>query len=113
MLRVSSESRNESVDLNALMQGGVDSGIAAGAELIAFAEAIVRRDPIRIEHARTQLLAVASVAQMIEAAGVASNFQRMVRIANGTGIGLGHAEDPTADLRASLGIDQFRHHDLE
>ena len=111
MLRASSESHEEVVDLNALMQGDVDSGITFGAELVAFAEAIVSRDSSAIEKARNQLLATASVIQMIEAAGVASNFQRMVRIANATGIGLGRAEQPTADLRASLGIDRFRHHD--
>ncbi len=111
MLRASSESHEESVDLSAVMQGDVDSGITFGTELVAFAEAIVGRDSVAIEMARNQLLAVASATQMIEAAGITSNFQRMVRIANSTGIGLGHAEQPTADLRASLGIDRFRHHD--
>ena len=44
---------------------------------------------------------------MIDAAGVASHFQRMVRIADATGITLGDVEAVTADLRSELGIDAF------
>jgi len=48
---------------------------------------------------------------VVDAAGVISNFQRMVRIADATGIGLGVFEVPSADMREALGINAFRHHD--
>ncbi len=111
MLRASSESHSETVDLNAVMEGGVDSGIVNGRELVAFAEAIVAREANGVARAREQLLKVVNEAQMIDAAAIASNFQRMVRIANATGIGLGRAELATEELRESLGINAFRHHD--
>ena len=113
MLRASSESHSETVDLSAIMSGEVDSGIEHGAELVGFAETVVAREPAAIESARRQLLDAAGAPAMLDAAGVVSNFQRMVRIANATGIGLGHAQQSTADLRASLGIDRFRHDDAE
>lgn len=113
MLRASSESHSETVDLTAIMSGDVDSGIEHGAELVGFAETVVAREPAAIESARQRLLEAAGVPAMLDAAGVVSNFQRMVRIANATGIGLGHAQQSTADLRASLGINKFRHNEVE
>ena len=45
---------------------------------------------------------------MIDAAGIIANFQRMVRIADGTGIPL---DEPVAmmtqDLRSDLGINKY------
>ena len=41
MLRASVEANSETVDLNAIVDGSVSSGIEHGAELTAFAEALV------------------------------------------------------------------------
>lgn len=108
MLRASSEEHSERVDLHSLMESDVDSGIENGAELVAFAEAVVARDVLRVARSRDRLLKSLGSEKMIDAAGVVSNFQRMVRIANATGIGLGQAEQPTAALRKTLGINAFR-----
>ena len=44
---------------------------------------------------------------MVDAAGVASNFERMVRIADATGIELGAAlEGLTANVRTVLSLDR-------
>ena len=44
---------------------------------------------------------------MVDAAGVASNFERMVRIADSTGIELGDLlEQATADVRTVLGLER-------
>jgi hypothetical protein len=111
MLRASSQQNDETVDVSAVMDGNVVSGIEHGRELVAFAEAVVARDTSAITLARDGLVGVAGVPVMVDAAGVISNFQRMVRIADATGIGLGSFEAPTAELRESLGIETFRHHD--
>ena len=43
---------------------------------------------------------------MVDAAGVVSNFERMVRIADATGIELGaFLSEQTADARQSLGLE--------
>ena len=44
---------------------------------------------------------------MVDAAGVASNFERMVRIADSTGIELGDLlEQASADVRTALGLER-------
>jgi len=97
------------VDLGAVTGGDTaNSGVPHAAELVRFAEAIVGGDDAEITPAREALRAVVGDAAMIDAAGVAGNFQRMVRIADGTGIPL---DTPvklvSADLREELGIDAF------
>ena len=108
MLRASSEKHEQSVKLDAVMHGGSGGDIQWGAELAQFAEAVVRSDVQRRAEARQALVGVAGAQVMIDAAGIASNFQRMVRIADSTGISLGDFEQPTASLRAELGIDAFK-----
>ena len=55
---------------------------------MAFAEALVGDDDAPLTHARQAVLVGLSPAAMVDAAGVASNFERMVRIADATGIEL-------------------------
>jgi len=112
MLRASSETHEQSINLNAIMDGGNSGEIEHGPELTAFAEAVVGADAALITQTRSALVNAAGDEAMIDAAGIASNFQRMVRIADSTGITLGDFEQPTATIRESLGINEFRiHHD--
>ncbi len=53
------------------------------------------------------MTAALGAAAMVDAAGVASNFERMVRIADATGIELGdQLEQSSADVRATLGLER-------
>ena len=108
MLRASSETHQQSINLDAIMDGSDVGDIEHGTELSAFAEAIVSRDRIQIASTRDALVACAGDKAMVDAAGVASNFQRMVRIADATGITLGDFEQPTSSIRESLGINEFK-----
>jgi hypothetical protein len=106
MLRASSQTHEETVNLHAIRDAAHDSGIPHGAELLEFAEAVVAGEDDRMDQARDALVDAMGAAAMVDAAGVASNFQRMVRIADATRIPLGEPfESATADLRAELGID--------
>lgn len=109
LLRVSSEMRAERVDLHAVTGGeAVASGVVGGEALCAFADASVARDPVAIAAARERLRGELGDAAMVDAAAVIGNFERMVRIADGTGIPLDRAAAlTTADMRADLGIDDF------
>ncbi len=107
MLRESSQTHEQSINLNAIMQGGDAGGIEHATTLTAFAEAIVQRQPGVIEKARNDLIRVAGDEVMIDTAGVASNFERMVRIADSTGIIVGPLDAATEALQQTLGIDQF------
>lgn len=58
--------------------------------------------------ARTRLLEELGPEALVDAAGVASNFERMVRIADSTGIPLdGFLDERTVDMRAELKLTKF------
>ena len=60
-----------------------------------------------LAQARADVTAALGPAAMVDAAGVASNFERMVRIADATGIELGdQLEQFSADVRATLGLER-------
>jgi hypothetical protein len=96
------------VKLDAIRRGGDCAGVAHGAELIAFAEALVAHDEPALATARAALVGAMGAAATVDAAGVASNFERMVRIADGTGITLdGPMARASDELRAELGLQEF------
>jgi hypothetical protein len=66
----------------------VPSGVAHGEQLLAFADALVGEDGAALDGAREALVAAIGAGGLVDAAAVASNFERMVRIADGTGIPL-------------------------
>ena len=88
MLRASSLTNNTEVDLQCINgdQESATRGLEFGSELLAFAESIANRDTAQIEATRQALLDVAGPRVVVDAAGVAANFQRMVRIADAIGI---------------------------
>ena len=110
MLRVSAKLAGDTVDLTALTGAceGKDAGVKHGALLLAFAEAVMSRDSATLTMARDALEQASSAGIVIEAAGVAANFQRMVRIADATGIPV---DDMTSELgttiREELGLYAF------
>ena len=78
-----------------------------GPELVAFAEAIVQGDEETRARTRAAVIEALGPEAMVDAAGVASNFERMVRIADATGIELGDLlEQVTADVRDTLGLER-------
>ena len=82
------------------------SGVEHGALLLRFAEAVVGDDDALLEGTRRKLVEASDEATMIDAAAVASNFQRMVRIASSTGIPLGNTlEANSAEIRRQLQLD--------
>ena len=109
MLRESSKFTGSEVDLNVITSGReVESGVPAAAELVNFAEAALTQETDTISAARSDLEREIGTQGMIDAAAVIANFQRMVRIADGTGIPL---DAPmamvTEEMRDALGINEF------
>ena len=83
-------------------------GIEFGAELMRFAEAVARRDPMALPAARAALLQSAGPAVLVDAAGVAASFQRMVRIADSIGIPVDNLDsDLSREVRAALRLERF------
>ena len=105
---MSSELEGTTVDLHAVTDGKSRSGVEHGERLVAFAEAAVAGSDAELDTARQALLEAVGPAKLVDAAAVIGNFQRMVRIADSTGIPL---DTPvaalSADVREDLGIDEF------
>ena len=98
MLRVSALTTSTEIDLQAI-NGDAESaavGIEFGVELMRFAESVATGERDAVRRRRQQLLDAAGPAVLVDAAGVAANFQRMVRIADATGI-------PVDDMTTELG----------
>ena len=98
------------VDVTAVVDpsAAAESGIPNAVALIAFSDAVVGNDEIELEQARASLLEAVGFEGLVDAAGVAGNFQRMVRIADGTGIPLdAPMRALTADLRRDLAINDY------
>lgn len=111
MLRVSVEMNGGEVDLNAVTKPGEAAGdfVEGAAELLAFADAMVGGDDAEVKRCRDALIERLGPEQFVEAAAVVANFQRMVRIADSTGIPLdGIVMAMSDDFRGELGIDDFR-----
>ena len=109
LLRASSELQGEKADLHAVTEGsGVPSGVRDDDVLLPFAEAAVGRDAQALASSREALVKRLGDAALVDTACIVANFQRMVRIADGTGIPL---DTPLAlvsvDLRSELGIDAY------
>jgi hypothetical protein len=84
------------------------SGVAFAEELIAFVDAAVGDDRDATAGARNALREAAGPEALVDAAAVAANFQRMVRIADGSGIPLDTPlELLSASVREDLALDAF------
>lgn len=109
MLRVSALYNETEVDLQAV-NGDAESaavGVEFGPELMRFAESLASRDD-DLERHRAVLLETAGPAVLVDAAGVAANFQRMVRIADAIGIPVDERFGEMGQrVRAELGIERF------
>ena len=79
-------------DVNLQMINGDETATAGDVDhataLMNFAEAVASRDEAALTDARSALLDEAGAEVLVDAAAVAGNFQRMVRIADSTGIPL-------------------------
>lgn len=105
MLSLSADATHSQVDLQ-VVNGQGDGDVPLGGELMAFAEAVATRDEEALGTARDALLSAGGNDVLVDAAAVAANFQRMVRIADSTGIpvdpimhSLGGSIQDTLDLR--------------
>jgi len=98
------------VNLSALTdhEAATSSGVEHGNLLIAFAEAMVRDNEAALTHARHAVIEGISPEAMVDAAGVASNFERMVRIADATGIRLDERMAVVSqEVRDELRLERF------
>ena len=110
MLRVSARIANSEIDIHMINgeSSGNSTGIQFGEELMHFAEALSSGDEGRLTTARTRLLDIAGPGVLVDTAGVAANFQRMVRIADAMGIPVDTVDsDLSNEVRRELDLYRF------
>ena len=67
------------------------------------------RRSAELDEARARLAQAAGLGAMVDAAGVVANFQRMVRIADATGIPVdSYILERTGELPERLGLTEYR-----
>jgi hypothetical protein len=89
-------------------EAAATSGVEHGSLLLAFAEAMVGEDEAALTHVRHAVFERLSLEAMVDAAGVASNFERMVRIADATGIRLDERMARLSqEVRDTLHLERF------
>ena len=110
LLRASGAVAGREVDVHAVTDdaAAAASGVRHAETLLAFADAVAGTDDAALDHARAAVVRELGRAELVDAAAVASNFERMVRVADATGTPL----DPpivmlTVSLRADLELDRF------
>ena len=87
MLRVSAETSETDINLQLVNGASSDnSAVEHSNELMAFATAVAARDEAALAVSRKRLLTVSNPEVLVDAAAIAGNFQRMVRIADAIGI---------------------------
>ena len=102
-------SENE-IDLHAITDGAAAeaSGVLHADVLVALAEAQVAGDEAALVRARRGVVGRLGSEGLVDAAAVVANFERMVRIADSTGIPLDTPLNVmTGDIRGDLDLGRF------
>ena len=110
MLSLSADLSDATVNLQMINgdEAATAGDVAHAKALMNFAESFARRDESALVDARSQLLEEAGAAVLVDAAAVAANFQRMVRIADSTGIPLDARNVAlSATIRKELDLQRF------
>ena len=110
MLRVSAMTTETEVDLQGVNGDAASAalGIEYGTELMSFAESLAQRDESGLARSRTALRQAAGDKVLVDAAGVAANFQRMVRIADSIGIPFDNMQSDFANsIQTELNLVRF------
>ena len=110
MLSLSADLLEATVDLQMINgdDNAAEGDVAHAKALMHFAESFARRDEAALTEARAALLADAGPEVLVDTAGVAANFQRMVRIADSVGIPLDDRNVAiSAGVREELNLQRF------
>lgn len=110
MLSLSMQAKGEAVDLSGIVEGAdaVDDRVPHGKIIARFGEAVLQGSDSTLEEARNALIEAVGGDGFVDAAGVVGHFERLVRVADATGIPLdAAAAEATVDIREDLGINSY------
>ena len=104
MLRVSTTIAQEDINLKAVANRDVDPNIAAGKELLDFADALLGGDEDALDQAREALRSAIGPQGAGRAAMVIGNFEMMNRILDATGVPVPIS---LGEITSELGLPAF------
>ena len=110
MLRASIEISGKTADVSAITgaENAETDGVPSAAALVCFAEAAVGGTDAELSLSRARVVRELGAEALVDAAAVVGNFQRMVRIADATGIPLdAPVAAMTAELRDELSLNTY------
>jgi hypothetical protein len=109
LLRASGRTYDKTYDLAAVTgtpQG--DGSVPEGAQLVAFAEAVLGDNDAKLARAREALMTALGPLGLVDAAGVVGLFNAIDRVADATGIPLEPEKAAaSADFRVALDLDRL------
>ena len=92
-----------------MVDPSLEIGVEGGAELLAFADALLSTDAPALDDARQALDDRLGPAAVAAASIIAANFSKNDRIANGIGIPMDrHSLEATREVREALGLNDYR-----
>jgi hypothetical protein len=109
MLRESIQAEGQTIDLEGLADPNCKeiAGLKHSRTLIEYADVFMSRDVDQLAIVCEKLEKEMGANKLVDASGVASNFQRMVRIADGTGIPLDPGSEEELDIVEQLGLGEY------
>lgn len=109
LLRASGDRNNESYNLDSVTSEDIaDAGVYNGAFLMQLAAAVFAQDTEALADIRTRGVKLLGERGLAEAMGIASGFNGITKVANGTGLPLDKSTaDITGEMRANAGIDDY------
>ena len=86
-----------------MLGGAADSGVADGALLLEFTDAVLGSDDAHLAQVRSRLQSRLGDEQLVDAAGAVASFNAVVKVADGTGLTVDEFRRDLADqLRSEL-----------
>lgn len=109
LLRASGDRNNESYNLDSVTAEEIaDLGVINGAFLMALAAAVYSQDLDTLADIRKRGLDILGERGIADAMGIASGFNGITKVANGTGLPLDESTKVvTGELRTDTGIDEY------
>ena len=86
MLSSSAIAYEYDLDIAAIRDPSLPSGVPGGTELLRFVDAIITRSPDDLVIAQAAIIDVLNPESLVDAASVCGNFEMMNRVAEGSGI---------------------------
>lgn len=108
MLRASSLALDYELDVRAIGDPTLESGVPGGNALMQLVDAVLRESDVPVSDAQREIIETLGPEALVDAAAVFGNFEMMNRVAEGSGIPIpAQAIERQREDLELLGLDRF------